>query len=288
MIRQAHSYLVGALSGVTLIGIAIAVFVVIVSAQVFHEWPIAATGETTGKATLAPAKALPAVDRSVPANGATATTTPPKPKRRTGGGPATNPPPATHHQAPPAPGHDATAPAEIVESDPAPPVVGTGKEPSSSGGHTGSHASKPSSPAKSKTQSPGLDSATSETSGASHQGGNGSAGPGGSEGAAGGSTGSPPPAAPPEETAEPTTGGGEEGTTTPVPTGSKKPSEALEETVDETVNGVNEALGGALEETGVKHITEEVVKGVAGPESVVGKTVDGAGEAGEGLLGAGR
>ena len=43
MIRQAHTYLVGALSGVVVIGIAIAAFVVLVSAQVFHELPISGT-----------------------------------------------------------------------------------------------------------------------------------------------------------------------------------------------------------------------------------------------------
>ena len=42
MIRQAHTYLVGAMGGATLIAIAIAVFVLLVSAQVFRDWPIAA------------------------------------------------------------------------------------------------------------------------------------------------------------------------------------------------------------------------------------------------------
>src|ERR1700709_70059 len=44
MIRQAHTYLVGAMGGATLIAIAIAVFVMLVSAQVFRDWPIAALG----------------------------------------------------------------------------------------------------------------------------------------------------------------------------------------------------------------------------------------------------
>jgi hypothetical protein len=44
MIRQAHAYLVGAMGGATLIGISIAVFVMLVSAQVFTDWPIAALG----------------------------------------------------------------------------------------------------------------------------------------------------------------------------------------------------------------------------------------------------
>src|ERR1700684_4147026 len=60
MIRQAHTYLVGALSGVTLIGIAIGVFILLVSAQFSHEWPIAALGSHNQKAAVSPAKALPA------------------------------------------------------------------------------------------------------------------------------------------------------------------------------------------------------------------------------------
>src|SRR5690349_17194190 len=41
MIRQARTYFVGAISGATLIAIAIAVFAVLVSTQVFGDWPIA-------------------------------------------------------------------------------------------------------------------------------------------------------------------------------------------------------------------------------------------------------
>jgi hypothetical protein len=44
MIRQAHTYLVGAVGGAALIAIAVAFFVVLVSAQVFKDWPIAALG----------------------------------------------------------------------------------------------------------------------------------------------------------------------------------------------------------------------------------------------------
>jgi hypothetical protein len=44
MIRQAHTYLVSAMSGAALIAVAIAVFVVLVSAQVFKDWPIADLG----------------------------------------------------------------------------------------------------------------------------------------------------------------------------------------------------------------------------------------------------
>src|SRR4051812_47545844 len=55
MIRQAHTYLVSAMSGATLIAIAIAAFVVLVSAQVFRDWPIAALGEG-GHAEVSKAK----------------------------------------------------------------------------------------------------------------------------------------------------------------------------------------------------------------------------------------
>src|SRR4051812_1555013 len=41
MIRQARTYLVGAMSGASLIAAAIAVFVLLVSTQVFGDWPIA-------------------------------------------------------------------------------------------------------------------------------------------------------------------------------------------------------------------------------------------------------
>ena len=58
MVRQARTYLVGALSGVTLIGAAIVVFVVLVSAQVFHEWPIAEFGGHGQSPRSSPGKAL--------------------------------------------------------------------------------------------------------------------------------------------------------------------------------------------------------------------------------------
>ncbi len=58
MVRQAHTYLVGAMSGATLIAIAIAFFVVLVSAQVFRDWPLAALGG--GDETAAVSRAHPA------------------------------------------------------------------------------------------------------------------------------------------------------------------------------------------------------------------------------------
>jgi len=59
MVRQAHTYLVGAVGGTTLIAVAIAVFVMLVSAQVFRDWPIAALGDG-GSQEAAVSKAQPA------------------------------------------------------------------------------------------------------------------------------------------------------------------------------------------------------------------------------------
>ena len=56
-------------------------------------------------------------------------------------------------------------------------------------------------------------------------------------------------------------------------------------TVNETVAGVDGALGGGLGEAGVTDVTEKVVNDVAGPESTVGKTVDNTVKTVGGLLG---
>ena len=63
MIRQAYTYLVGALSAVVVIGVAIGVFVVLVCAQVFHELPIPVLSGHDQKTAVAPAKALSPADR---------------------------------------------------------------------------------------------------------------------------------------------------------------------------------------------------------------------------------
>ena len=41
MIRQAHTYLAGAVSGTVLIAIAVAIFVMLVSVQAAKDWPLA-------------------------------------------------------------------------------------------------------------------------------------------------------------------------------------------------------------------------------------------------------
>jgi hypothetical protein len=70
MIRQAHTYLVSAMSGATLIAIAIAAFVLLVSAQVFRDWPVAALGSGDDSASVS--KAEPVGPTPAAAAGATA------------------------------------------------------------------------------------------------------------------------------------------------------------------------------------------------------------------------
>ena len=71
MIRQAHTYLVSAMSGATLIAIAIAAFVVLVSAQVFSDWPIAAFGGDD-RAAVSEAQPVGGADAGLNATPATA------------------------------------------------------------------------------------------------------------------------------------------------------------------------------------------------------------------------
>ena len=83
MIRQARNYLLGALSGAGLIAVAVVAFVLLVSAQVFEDWPIAdlvGAGDDEAAVSVAqPAAAGPGV-----AAGATALAG----KAGPGGGPA--------------------------------------------------------------------------------------------------------------------------------------------------------------------------------------------------------
>lgn len=60
--------------------------------------------------------------------------------------------------------------------------------------------------------------------------------------------------------------------------GGSSPSGMVTGAVDDTVSGADRATGGALGGAGVTEVTESV-NGAAGPESVVGRTVDGAAEA---------
>jgi hypothetical protein len=282
MIRQAHTYLVGALSGVVVIGIAIAAFVVLVSAQVFHDLPIPALSSSDQKAAaVSEGKALNSPDRQAVATTGVSTGTiqlnhPAGNANAAGGGNtgATKSQP-THHQAnPAAPTEDATGPAEVVEDAPSTSTETGNTGSTSSGGNSGgSRSSQPSSNSQSSA-APTSDGAGGNTTSTSGSSGNSSSptptsGSGGNGGAATG-----------------TSGGGSTSTSPPaIPVTTAKPSEAITEGVNGAVGTVDEAVGGTLSESGVTHVTEEAVSGVAGPESVVGKTVDGVGEVVGGLLG---
>jgi hypothetical protein len=278
MIRQAHTYLVGALSGVVVIGIAIAAFVVLVAGQVFHDLPIPALTSSDGKpAAVSPAKAV----TGGPGGQAVASTGTIQPdhaaaNRNAAAGAqngATSSQPVAHQQASTStPTQNATAPSQVVETAPTESLGGD--QGSTAGGKSGgSHSSQPSStsnaPSSSNSGSVGGGNATS-TSGSSSSG-NGT--PTDTPGSSGGS---------------PTTGTSGSGTTTtsppPSPVTTAKPSEVITETVNGTVGTVDEATGGTLSETGVSQVTEEVVGNVAGPESVVGKTVDEVGKVVGGLV----
>jgi hypothetical protein len=238
MIRQAHTYLVSAMSGATLIAIAIVVFVLLVSAQVFRDFPLAGLtggGDEQPHISDARAAAAPAV---APAKASPAA---PVARRSTGSQAAGKDNAAAQPTA--SAGDLATtgAPASPGES-----VAGEGGGPS--GANQGTEGAPASSPAAS---SPGSDASSSGGSSSSSGGGSGSSGGSGS-------------------------GSGSAST----------PSAKVTETVNNTVNQVDETVtGGALEKTGVTGVTEGVVNGVVGPESVVGKAVDETVKTVGGLLG---
>ena len=84
-------------------------------------------------------------------------------------------------------------------------------------------------------------------------------------------------------------GGGSEGEETPAPAPTTSTSGRVTESVNDTVGNVDQAVtGGALESAGVTQVTEEVVNGVAGPESTVGKVLDETVNAVGGILGGGK
>jgi hypothetical protein len=227
------------MSGATLIAIAIVVFVLLVSAAVVKDWPIAGLvggGDEASVSSARPASAAtdlaaaPAIGDGAKAaagrDGAAAS--------KDGGGAAGKPDS----------GNPSGQGSAGIEQDPG---NGGGSEETAAGGGGGGEGSAP-------TQSPGGPSG----------GSGGTATSGGSGGGSGG-------------------GGGGGGTTT------SSPSTQVAGTVNETVEQVDQTVtGGALEETGVTQVTEGAVNGVAGPESVVGKTVDEAAGTVEGVLGGNR
>lgn len=228
MIRQAHTYLVSAMSGATLIAIAIVAFVLLVSAQVFRDWPIAALGENEASISDSRATSSP---QQAPTTNTAANSTAAVPQSTGSGSGNGGGNGGRRNQSS---GDESTSGGPTATTSP----VETGN--TGSGGNQGGNDAPSSSPA----QAP---SSTGTSSGSS-------------QGSSGGKTESGSPA-----------------TTT---TGK------LTETVNETVNKVDETVtGGALEKTGVTEVTEGVVNGVVGPESAVGKVVDGTVEAVGGLLG---
>jgi hypothetical protein len=230
MVRQAHTYLVGAMSGATLIAIAIALFVLLVSAQVFRDWPIAALGRDDGASV---SKAEP-VGGTPTGNSGTAIGAGAGSATASGGAPGGGNP------APRAGGDGGSAPSATIEGS------GTAGAAAGGGGDGGgSGAGAPSGSAGGPARS-----ATDTSSGGDRGGGGG--------------------------------GGSDSGTTTPSTSGK------VTETVNDTVDQVDQtATGGTLNEAGVTEVTEGVVNGVAGPESAVGKVVDEAAGAVGGVLGAG-
>jgi hypothetical protein len=257
MIRQARKYLVGAASSVTVISIAIVLFVVLVSAQVFRDWPIGVLGGDE-KAAVASAAAVGYSPDSSPgaaktvnpqAAGATPTTASTGAGGRPGGGDRT-----------------ATPKENTSVGSSAPPVTDSesvaAPTQSSDVPSDGSDQASPSAPSDPSPSSGSQGSSSGSSAGATS--------PGSSSGGSSGGSTKPGAGNVVEEVVQPITGGG----------GSTSAK------VTETVDSVDESVtDGALKETGVTGLTEEVVNGVAGPESVVGKTVDEVGNAVGGLLG---
>jgi hypothetical protein len=262
MIRQAHRYFVGAMSGATLIGIAIAVFVVLVSAQVFHAFPLGALTGHSDDNSVAPAKAV-ATTGGVDANAATGGTLGKAgPATTAAATPTTTGAKAGHKAA-----HRGANETAVAEANPtvAGDTLGAGP------------AAEPNSPTSSGSESsssgPGSTSSSGTTSNS------------GSSGSSSSSSGSTPSTATASSTPKTSTT-----KTPPVEEESAEPApEGLDESVVGTVNGtvgaVDEATGGTLSKTGISGTVETVVNEVAGPESVVGKTVNGLGEVVGGLLG---
>jgi len=218
VIRQAHSYMVGAVSGTALIAAAIVATVLLVSAQAFRDWPLTglpdliggddsgavAKGRSTGSIPAGASGAVGAFAAAKGLAGAGTGNASDQQQNASTGSPAGNAPVA------------ATPPGSPATGDP-----GDGSSPAGS--------ATPSASAPSKSPVPG--------------GGGGNGGGGG-------------------QTSD---GGSGSGSST---------SGQVTKVVNDTVSGVDKATGGVLGETGVTKATEDVVNGVAGPESTVGKTVD--------------
>jgi hypothetical protein len=234
MIRQAHTYLAGAVSGSALVGAAIVAFVLLVSLQALKDWPLAGIGRGGGESAVSGAQSAQggAGAQGAAALGATAGTA----------------------------------------ASPGSAAARNGRGAADSGQLAG--AQQGGQPTAGTSPSPG--SPTNETPGPAAGGGNGASAPSavsnpsGGGGSGGNDGGGSPPAK---------TGGGAPGG------GGQSTSGTVTGAVNETVSGVDQTLGGGLSETGVTKATEEVVNGVAGPESPIGETLDKTVEAVGGLVG---
>lgn len=234
MIRQAHTYLAGAVSGSALVGAAVVAFVLLVSLQALKDWPLAGIGGGGESA----------VSSGQPAQGGTVA-----------GGAAA----AAAVAGSAAPGGAAGQSGQGARGG---QIAGAqrGSQPTAT---TSPLAGSPASQAPIPAAGGGGDGASAPSAVSSPSAGGGSDG---------GGSGSPPAKA----------GGGASGG------GDQSTSGAATGAVNDTVSGVDQTLGGGLSETGVTKVTEEVVNGVAGPESPVGETLDKTVEAVGGLVGGGR
>jgi hypothetical protein len=212
VVRQAHAYFAGAISGTALIAAAIAAFVLLVSLQALRDWPLAGLGFGSSDGS---------VERATHARGATGAALP-------------------------------NGKAGAATAGRAPGAGDAAHRNTSHGGTTGLGQS-PSSRAGTPTGGPGTAPSGTPVTGTTG-GGSGSNGSG-SGGDSGGTAGS-----------------------------GRSVSGTVTGTVNETVSGVNQTTGGALDEAGVTKVSEEAVNGLAGPETPVGKTVDGVVETVGGVL----
>jgi len=217
VIRQAHSYLAGAVSGTALIASAIVAFVVLVSLQAVRDWPLAnlGGGDTSGVSNARPVNSAQGAAGTAAGGAAGSRGRGAAAAKGNGGGPTSHP------------RRDSAA---------------LGNAPSS--GEGGSANGAPASPGG------GTAGGAPAAAGSTSPGSGGTGGGGGGGGGSGSST-----------------------------------SGAVTGAVNDTVSGADAATGGALGNAGVTGATEEIVNGVAGPESTPGKTVDKATETIGGLPG---
>lgn len=247
------------MSGVTLIGVAIAVFVVLVSAQVFHDFPLSALTGGSNNDSVAPAKAV----ATTGGDATTATTGGTLGKANPAGAAAATAAPAGVKGNRKAARHG-TGNRAVAAGNPAATADEVGGAPTSESTSPSSAGAETGSSTSGSTSSSGSSGSTS--SGSSSSGSNSS-----SASASSTPTTSTVKVPPVEETVEKAAGGGLD--------------EGVVGTVNGTVGTLDEATGGTLSQTGISGVVENVVESVAGPETVVGKTVNGLGEVVGGLLG---